>query len=73
MKINLSKKDKTLLKEQGIIIDSNQEISDDDALKILDSTYAIEAAFANSDRKSDLCFAEIYAKIADRISSQIRW
>lgn len=71
MKIKLSKSDLTLLKDQGIIIDSRRDIFEDDALKILDAVYDVETFFANSNEKADLRFASIYAKIADRISIQM--
>ncbi len=71
MEIELSKNDLTLLKDQGIIIDSRRDISEDEALKILDAVYEVETFFANSNEKADLRFASIYAKIADKIAIQI--
>lgn len=71
MKIKLSNSDQILLKEQGIFIDTTKKYSEDEALNILNSVYDIETSFANSDKKSALRFASIYARIADRLYHQI--
>jgi hypothetical protein len=71
MKLKLSKSDLSFLKEAGVHFIAENDLKLDEALSLLDEVHDIEIKYANSDKKSDLRFASIYADIADRIESQI--
>lgn len=71
MRLKLSKTDISFLKEAGILFVTESDLEIDDAISLLDNVHDIEIKYANSNKKSDLRFASIYADIADRIEEQI--
>ncbi len=68
MKINLNNKDIKLLKRQGIIYTTDAEYTEDQAFALLDSVHDVEICFAQN---NSLYEADVYAKLADKIQSQI--